>query len=88
MSRFPNYHIRYGIANTISYGFSNTDLGYSCVRTFSAQQEYDIPELNVQIDHIHLLVLTPLKISVSNFARVVSGNAMCGTGVISTGQNL
>ena len=44
-----------------------------CVRTYSAQQKCDIIELNVQVDHVHLLILIPPKISVSEFMGVVKG---------------
>ena len=44
-----------------------------CVRTYSAQQKCDIIELNVQVDHVHLLTLIPPKLSVSEFMGVVKG---------------
>ncbi len=37
----------------------------NCIIAFSEQKEYEIIELNVQIDHVHLLVMVPPKISIS-----------------------
>jgi len=36
-----------------------------CIRIFSEQQGCEVEELNVQIDHVHLLALIPPKISIS-----------------------
>jgi len=44
-----------------------------CVKTFSEQQKCELQELNVQIDHVHILVLIPPKISVSSFVGTVKG---------------
>jgi len=44
-----------------------------CTRAFSEQKGAEIVELNVQIDHVHLLVLVPPKISISSFIGVVKG---------------
>jgi putative transposase len=44
-----------------------------CIRMFSSQQKCKIIELNVQKDHVHLLVLIPPKISVSQFMGIVKG---------------
>ena len=45
----------------------------TCIRIFSAQQNCEIQELNVQVDHIHLLVLVPPKISISGYVGAVKG---------------
>ena len=45
----------------------------SCIRTFSDQLKYEITELNVQIDHVHLLVMVPPKISISDYVGTVKG---------------
>jgi len=37
------------------------------IRTFSEQFTCEAVELNVQIDHVHLLVMIPPKISVSDY---------------------
>jgi putative transposase len=44
-----------------------------CIRTFSEQQGCEVEELNVQIDHVHLLVLIPPKVSVSAYVGTVKG---------------
>ena len=43
------------------------------IRAFSDQQECEIFELNVQIDHVHLLVMIPPKLSVSDYVGKVKG---------------
>ena len=37
------------------------------IRAFSDQQNCEIVELNVQNDHVHLLVMVPPKISISHY---------------------
>ena len=44
-----------------------------CIRAFSEQQAVEIIELNVQIDHVHLLVMAPPKISLSDYVGIVKG---------------
>ena len=44
-----------------------------CIRTFVAQQHCEIVELNIQTDHVHLLVMVPPKVSISNFVGTVKG---------------
>ncbi len=44
-----------------------------CIRTFSAQQHCEIIELNVQVDHVHLLVMIPPKVSISGFVGTIKG---------------
>ena len=43
------------------------------VRAFSEQQQCEIIELNVRIDHVHLLVMVPPKISISEYVGKVKG---------------
>ena len=43
----------------------------NCIRAFSEQKGVEIIELNVQIDHVHLLVMIPPKISVSDYVGIV-----------------
>ena len=45
----------------------------SCIRAFSENQQAEIVELNVCEDHVHLLVLIPPKVSVSNFVGTLKG---------------
>ena len=44
-----------------------------CIRAFSEQQQAEITELNVQVDHVHLLVMIPPKVSVSDFVGTIKG---------------
>ena len=44
-----------------------------CVRAFTERQKCEVVELNIQDDHVHLLVMIPPKISVSNFVGTVKG---------------
>ena len=44
-----------------------------CIRTFTEQKGCEIVELNVQIDHVHLLVFIPPKVSVSGYVGTVKG---------------
>lgn len=43
------------------------------IRAFSHQLKCEIIELNVQIDHVHLLVMIPPKVSISNYMRAIKG---------------
>ena len=45
----------------------------SCIRAFATQLNCEIIELNIQIDHVHLLVMIPPKVSVSTFVGIVKG---------------
>ena len=69
-----NYHIvwtpkyRYRILN----GKIKEDVEWS-IRQFVEQQGGIVEELNVQIDHVHLLVGIPPKVSVSKFVGKVKG---------------
>jgi putative transposase len=44
-----------------------------CIRAFSEQQGCEIVELNIQIDHVHLLVMVPPKISISKYVGTLKG---------------
>ena len=44
-----------------------------CIRAFTEQQHAEIIERNVQIDHVHLLVNVPPKVSLSNFVGTLKG---------------
>ena len=43
------------------------------IRAFTHQLKCEIIELNVQIDHIHLLVMIPPKVSISNYMGAIKG---------------
>jgi putative transposase len=44
-----------------------------CIRAFCEQQTAEVVELNIQVDHVHLLVLVPPKVSISEFVGTVKG---------------
>ena len=44
-----------------------------CIKKFSEAQKCELLELNVQIDHVHLLVMIPPKTAVSNYVGTVKG---------------
>ena len=44
-----------------------------CIRAFTEQKGGELLELNIQIDHVHLLVLVPPKVSISNFVGTLKG---------------
>ena len=45
----------------------------NCIRAFSEQKHSQIVELNVQIDHVHLLAMVPPKVSISDYVGTVKG---------------
>ena len=47
----------------------------NCIRAFSEQQGGEILELNVQVDHVHLLALVPPKVSISGYVGTVGLDA-------------
>ena len=44
-----------------------------CIRAFSQQQEAALIELNVQLDHVHLLAMVPPKVAISSFVGTLKG---------------
>jgi putative transposase len=44
-----------------------------CIRAFSDQKGSEVIELSIQIDHVHLIVLVPPKISISDFVGIIKG---------------
>jgi putative transposase len=45
----------------------------NCIRSFSEQLGCEIIEINIQIDHVHLIVMVPPKVSISGYAGTVKG---------------
>ena len=43
------------------------------IRAFSDRLDCEIIELNVQIDHVHLLVMIPPKLSISSYVGQIKG---------------
>jgi putative transposase len=44
-----------------------------CICAFSERLGCEVVELNVQIDHIHLIVMIPPKVAVSNYIGTIKG---------------
>ena len=44
-----------------------------CIRAFCEQQHSEVIELNVQVDHVHLLAMVPPKVSISTFVGTLKG---------------
>ena len=83
MSRFRKlshsiWHCHYHIVWVPKYRFRilggrvGEEVG-RCIRSFAERQQAEVTELNVQIDHVHLLVMIPPKVSVSDFVGIVKG---------------
>ena len=83
MSRFRKlsqtiWHCQYHIVWTPKYryriltGELASDVE-SCIRTFSAQSLCEVLELNVQVDHVHLISMVPPKLAVSDYVGKVKG---------------
>ena len=45
----------------------------NCIRAFSEQKDVEIIELNVQIDHVHILAMIPPKLSISDYVGIIKG---------------
>lgn len=46
---------------------------FNCVQVYSSRLGWQVVELNVQVDHVHLLVKVPPKVSISNLMGTVKG---------------
>ena len=46
---------------------------YNCIQVFAGHEECEILELNVQPDHVHLVVMVPPKVSLSNLMGILKG---------------
>ena len=47
-----------------------------CIRSFAQQKKCEIEELNVQEDHVHLLIKVPPKISISTIVGILKGHTV------------
>jgi putative transposase len=45
----------------------------TCIRSFAQQKACFVEELNVQGDHVHLLIQVPPKVSISDLVGVLKG---------------
>ena len=83
MSRFRRltqtiWHCQYHIVWTPKYRFriltgDILDEVNHCIRAFTESQGCEIVELNIRADHVHLLVMIPPKVSISNYMGKVKG---------------
>ncbi len=83
MSRFRKlsqtiWHCQYHIVWVPKYRFrvlkgAIAEEVATCIRIFSEQLRCEIIEMNVQVDHVHLLVMVPPKVSVSGFVGTIKG---------------
>ena len=84
MSRFRKlshtlWHCQYHIVWVPKYRYRilSGEVGVEverCIRAFTERMKSEIVEWNVQADHVHLLVMIPPKISVSDFVGTVKGS--------------
>ncbi|GAB6044288.1 IS200/IS605-like element IS1004 family transposase [Endothiovibrio diazotrophicus] len=44
-----------------------------CIRAFAERKKAEVVELNVQVDHVHLLIMVPPKIAVSDLVGMLKG---------------
>ena len=85
MSRFKKlshtiWHCHYHIVWTPKYRYKILQGAIkqeveTCIRAFSEQKKCEVVELNVQVDHVHLIVSIPPKLSVSDCAGIVKGRS-------------
>jgi len=46
-----------------------------CIRAFTDRLGAEVVELNIQEDHVHMLVMVPPKVSISDFMGTVKGRS-------------
>jgi len=85
MSRFKKlshtiWHCHYHVVWTPKYRYKKLQGGVkqevvSCIRAFSEPKKCEIVELNIQVDHVHIIVSIPPKLSVSDYVGIVKGRS-------------
>ena len=85
MSRFKKlthaiWHCKYHIVWTPKYRFRILDSSIklelqSSIRVFSEEKGCEVVELNIQIDHVHLILMVPPKISISEMMGRLKGRS-------------
>ena len=85
MSRFEKlthvlWHCQYHIVWVPKYRFRVlkgpiAEEVFNCVQVYSSRLGCKVVELNVQTDHVHLLVKVPPKVSISNLMGTVKGKS-------------
>jgi putative transposase len=83
MSRFGKlsqalWHCQYHLVWTPKYRYRILEgtVGQevvSCIHIFSGQKGSEVVELNVQRDHVHLVVMVPPKVSISELIGLLKG---------------
>jgi putative transposase len=83
MSRFRKlshaiWHCQYHVVWVPKYRYRILDgaVAYEverCIRVFSGQKQCQIQELNIQMDHVHVITMIPPKLSVSDYLGLVKG---------------
>ena len=83
MSRFSKlshviWHCQYHIVWVPKYRYRilKDKVGYAArktLRVYTEGQGCEVVELNVQVDHVHLLVKVPPKVSISKLMGIVKG---------------
>ena len=83
MSRFKKlsqtlWHCQYHIVWVPKYRYrilsgKVAQLVEEYIRAFSQQQGGEVIELNVQVDHVHLLAMVPPKVSISGYVGTLKG---------------
>ncbi len=84
MSRFKKlshtiWHCQYHVVWTPKYRLRILDSAVGeevarCIKAFSEQKSCDVIGLNVQRDHVHLVVMVPPKLSISEYMRIIKGH--------------
>ena len=85
MSRFRKlthaiWHCQYHLVWVPKYRYRVLDglIGHEtgkCIRIFSEQAKCEVQELNVQRDHVHMVVMVPPKLSISELMGRVKGRS-------------
>ena len=83
MSRFNKlsqaiWHCKYHIVWTPKYRYNILkgplrEEVSNCINIFAGQNNCNVGELNVQADHVHLVIEVPPKLSISNLIGILKG---------------
>ena len=83
MSRFNRlsqaiWHCKYHIVWTPKYRYKILkgplqDEVSNCINIFAGQNNCIVDELNIQADHVHLIIEVPPKLSISNLMGILKG---------------
>ena len=83
MSRFNRlsqaiWHCKYHIVWTPKYRYKILkgplkDEVFNCINVFTGQNKCILEELNIQHDHVHMIIGVPPKLSISNLMGILKG---------------